>query len=365
MGIVLVLLVSLLAWPGKEQGKELGEIEKQQQERTKTNESSAERASTSGVKKLESFKLTIMHTNDTHTVIDNIARRSSIIKQIREESENNLLLSAGDITSWEIGKKRFDSFANAVFMNHLRYDGMVLGNHEFDLGEGISDHAPLSMYVKNANHPVLAANVDFSQDKFLEPYADYNYTKEPQEGRINKGFVTSSNGEQIGIFGITHYNEVVTVPGDVSFTDYTKAAKESVEQFEIMGVDKIIALTHIGIGHDRTLAKEVPEIDVIIGGHSHVTVNPPNQIGNTLVVQTGEYDTYLGELELVFDEEGIISDYSGKLHKIRGAPELEDTQRVKELFHEEAKAGNLNYEEFIGKLIERGVLEKYQIFWNK
>ncbi|WP_422123968.1 bifunctional metallophosphatase/5'-nucleotidase [Planococcus sp. X10-3] len=265
------------------------------------------------------FEITLIHNNDSHSVHDNIARTATLVEEIRKANDNTLLLSAGDVTSWNIGAKREDAIANAFFMNHFGYDGMVLGNHEFDLGEGIVNHEALGNYIKDSAYPVLAGNVDFSRDEFLEPLADYSYSDEPVEGRINKGYTITVGEEQIGIFGITHYKDVVTVPGDVSFADYTETAKEAVAHFESQGINKIIALTHIGIGNDRRLAEAVPEIDVIIGGHSHVTTSPPNKIGDTLVLQTGEYNTYLGELKLAFDEKGKISDHQGKLHKVAEA----------------------------------------------
>lgn len=362
LAAIMVGFTAFLMWPQKDQSEGLGDAEAPERNETASSGAESDEYPEPEPVEPEPFELTLIHTNDTHTVMDNIARRASLIEDIREASTHHLLLSAGDVTSWEIGRKAQDSLANAVFMNHLDYDGMVLGNHEFDLGEGVLDHGPLSTYVKHAAHPVLGANVDFSQDPFLEPFADYSYTDEPVDGRINKGFVQTVGDEQVGIFGITHYNEVVTVPGDVSFADYTEAAKQAVAHFESIGIDKIVALTHIGIGHDRTLAKEVPGIDVIIGGHSHVTTNPPNQIGDTLVVQTGEYDTNLGELNVVFDEEGKIAGHSGKLHPTKNADIHPDTARVQELFNEATALGIISYEDFIGHVIKAGELDTYEAF---
>ncbi|MGX7594983.1 bifunctional metallophosphatase/5'-nucleotidase [Planococcus plakortidis] len=357
LAAIMVAFTAFLIWPQKDQSEGFGDTDAPDRKETAASDPDPDE-----LPEPEPFELTLIHTNDTHTVMDNIARRASLIEEIRRANPHHLLLSAGDVTSWEIGRKAQDSLANAVFMNHLDYDGMVLGNHEFDLGEGIIDHGPLSTYIKHAAHPVLGANVDFSQDAFLEPYADYSYTEEPADGRINKGFVQTVGEEQIGVFGITQYKEVVTVPGDVSFSDYTQAAKQAVAHFETIGIDKIIALTHIGIGHDRTLAKEVPGIDVIIGGHSHVTTNPPNQIGDTLVVQTGEYDTNLGELKVVFDKEGKIIDHSGKLHPTKNAEIHPDTACVQELFDEALALGIVSYEDFIGHIIKAGELDTYEAF---
>lgn len=362
---LLIALAAFLVWPDNDESAGFGDAEAPDEtESAASNNQEADESAVSdaAITEPEHFELTLIHTNDTHTVLDNITRRASLIENIRESTENNLLLSAGDVTSWEIGRKAQDSLANAIFMNHLGYDGMVLGNHEFDIGEGVVDHGPLSIYVENAAHPVLGSNVDFTGNEHLEPLADYSFTDEPVDGRINKGFVQTVGGEQIGIFGITHYNEVVTVPGDVTFSDYTESAREAVAHFEAQGINKIIALTHIGIGHDRTLAEEVPGIDVIIGGHSHVTTVPTNEIGDTLVVQTGEYDTFLGELNVVFDEDGQIVDHTGKLHATAEADVKPETERVQELFTEALSLGIISYEDFIGHVIEAGELETYEAF---
>ena len=149
---------------------------------------------------------------------------------------------------------------------------------------------------------------------------------------------------------------MVTVPDNVSFQITPKRPNKP------SPISKRLALIHIGISHDRTLAKEVPSLDVIIGGHSHVITNPSNQIGDTLIVQTGEYDTNLGELNLVFDEKGKNVGHSGKLHSIKNADIHPGTVRVQELFDEATALGIVSYEDFIGYVIKAGELGTYEAF---
>ena len=190
LAAIKIDFTSFLMWPQKDQIEGLREAEVP--ERNETASSGAESNESPKPVEPEPFELTLIDTNETHTVMNNISRSASLIEDIREASTHHLLLSTKDMTSWEIGRKAQDSLANAVFMNHLDYDGMGLDNHEFDLGEGVIDHGPLSTYVKHAAHPVLGANIDFSQDPFLEPFTDYCYTDEPVDGRINKGLCKQS-----------------------------------------------------------------------------------------------------------------------------------------------------------------------------
>lgn len=342
-----IVLAAVLMLPKKEQGVNI-------EEELYSTESHRKNIAFKPVER-KPFEITLIHSNDSHSVLENVDRSASLIEEIRDANENSLLLSAGDVTSWEIGKKAEDALANAFFMNYLGFDGMVLGNHEFDLGEGIWNHEALGNYITDSAFPVLASNVDFSKDEFLRLLADDQYTDKPVNGRINKGYTHTIGREEIGIFGITHFKEVVTVPGDVSFRDYTEAAKEAVAHFEALGIDKIIALTHIGIGNDRRLAKAVPEIDVIIGGHSHVTTSPPNRIGDTLVLQAGEYNTYIGELNLVFDLEGKISEHTGKLHNVAEAVQHTETKELMEIYNQALAAGISTYEGLVEFALESGV----------
>ena len=89
------------------------------------------------------FNLTIMHTNDTHANLDNVAKTVTLVKQIRAENPNNLLLDAGDVFSGTLYFNEFLGQADLAFMNLMQYDAMTFGNHEFDLGDGKDGHAGL------------------------------------------------------------------------------------------------------------------------------------------------------------------------------------------------------------------------------
>ncbi|MDF9298541.1 5'-nucleotidase C-terminal domain-containing protein [Geobacillus stearothermophilus] len=265
------------------------------------------------------FKLTVMHTNDTHAHLDNIARRITAIKQVRQEKPNSLLLDAGDVFSGTLYFNEFNGLADLEFMNLAGYDAMTFGNHEFDKGTAI-----LANFVKGAKFPFVSANVDFSKDENLKVSFRNEISSNPENGKIYNGIIKEVNGEKIGIFGLTTAEtKNISSPGeDVVFEDYIEEAEKAVEAFEAQGVNKIIALTHIGFNdgggdNDLTLAKEVEGIDVIVGGHSHDKLVEPvvDKTGEepTVIVQANEYSKYLGTLDVEFDENGKVVGYAGKL----------------------------------------------------
>lgn len=276
------------------------------------------------------FNLTIMHTNDTHANLDNVAKRVTLVKEIRKAKPNNLLLDAGDVFSGTLYFNAFEGAADLEFMNLMKYDAMTFGNHEFDLGSGEEGHKSLGEFVGGADFPFVAANVDFSKDEYLAGYENNTYTAEYENGEIYNGVIKEIDGEQIGIFGLTTEETVdISSPGEVSFTNYIEAAEEAVAAFEAEGVNKIVALTHIGFDdsveydNDQLLAEAVEGIDVIVGGHTHVKLGEPfvysKRAEPTVIVQANEYNKFLGQLDVTFNEDGVITSHQGQLHDVAKA----------------------------------------------
>ncbi|WP_234402340.1 bifunctional metallophosphatase/5'-nucleotidase [Oceanobacillus damuensis] len=275
------------------------------------------------------FDLTIMHTNDTHANLDNIAETVTAVNEVRAEKADSLLLSAGDVFSGTLYFNEFLGQADLQFMNLMGYDAMTFGNHEFDLGSTPEGHQGLVDFIEGAQFPFVSSNVDFSQDeKFTGLFSDL-ISSEPEDGKIYNGIIKEVDGQKVGIFGLTTAEtESLSSPGAISFSDYLEEAEKAVEAFEGQGVDKIIALTHIGyddnaaVDNDLTLAAEVDGIDVIVGGHSHTALTEPAVVtadGNgeekdpTVIVQAGGNNSYLGVLDVQFDENGTVIGQAGEL----------------------------------------------------
>ena len=121
---------------------------------------------------------------------------------------------------------------------------------------------------------------------------------------------------------------------DVEFTDYINEAKAAVKSFEKQGVNKIIALTHIGLNdgggdNDLTLAEEVEGIDVIVGGHTHVKLTEPILVEAgkepTVIVQANEYGNFLGTLDVKFNKNGRVIEYAGELLDMKNFQDDQDS----------------------------------------
>ncbi|MCG7336475.1 5'-nucleotidase C-terminal domain-containing protein [Sporosarcina sp. ACRSM] len=283
------------------------------------------------------FSLTVFHTNDTHANLTTTAERAALVKKLREEKPYNVLLDAGDVFSGTLYFNEFQGQADLAIMNYLGYDAMTFGNHEFDLGGSSEGHKALADFVKGAKFPFVAANVDFSADTQFDGLQTKDISSEAEEGKIYDGIIKEVNGEKIGIFGLTtEETKDISSPEKVTFTNYITEAKSAVDAFEKAGVNKIIALTHIGfndsdkVDNDILLAQNVPGIDIIVGGHTHVKLEEPHVINKdtepVVIVQANEYNKFLGQLDVTFDEKGVIKDYSGVLHAVGGEDANKDEQ---------------------------------------
>ncbi|MBU8881141.1 5'-nucleotidase C-terminal domain-containing protein [Bacillus sp. FJAT-29790] len=294
----------------------------------------------------ENFTLSIMHTNDTHAHIDNVAKRITAIKEVRAEKPASLLIDAGDVFSGSLYFNEFKGQADLAFMNYIGYDVMTFGNHEFDLGSSPDGHKALAEFVKNAKFPFVSANVDFSKDELFNGLNQVGtIATQPKDGMIYSGIIKEVNGEKVGIFGLTTEETAdISSPGKVEFQNYIEKAKEAVQAFEKQGINKIIAVTHIGfddnpeIDNDLDLAMHVDGIDIIVGGHSHTQLNEPVVIGKdsngkakdpTVIVQAFQYSDFLGTLDVEFDKDGKIVGQAGQLIKV--ADKTEDPEAAKML----------------------------------
>ncbi|MFD2442755.1 5'-nucleotidase C-terminal domain-containing protein [Bacillus sp. CGMCC 1.16607] len=270
--------------------------------------------------------LTIMHTNDTHANAARFAKRATAVKEVRAQKPNNLLIDAGDVFSGTLYFNEFQGQADLELMNYLGYDMMTFGNHEFDLGASPDGHKALSEFVKKAKFPFISANVDFSKDALFNGLQNRGTVAEKIEnGQIFDGIIKVVDGQKVGIFGLTTAETAgISSPVNVTFSDYVKESERMVQEFKKLGVNKIIAVSHLGyddnvaFDNDLELAKKVEGIDVIIGGHTHTKLAEPTVISEgkqepTIIVQAYEYGQALGTLDVTFDYYGKITGHAGKL----------------------------------------------------
>lgn len=263
----------------------------------------------------EPFSLTIMHVNDTHARVDKFPRLKTAVDTLRAESENHLLLHAGDVFSGTLYFTIFEGLADLEMMNAIGFDTMTFGNHEFDKGP-----EALEKFVKDAQFPFVSANIDFSKDPILNKYFHTTIVEagEGNSGNIYPAIVKNINGELVGIFGLTTEDTPsIASPGEhITFLDVKQAAEETVQRLEDLGINKIIALSHLGYTVEHQLAQEVDGIDVLVGGHSHTELPEGVLVEKdepTVIVQSGENLNNLGKVQVIFDENGVVQDYEATL----------------------------------------------------
>jgi len=267
----------------------------------------------------EELYFCILHTNDMHSellphspavdyhpekedpAIGGFARLATAVDEIREnkmrEGEPVLLFDAGDF----LGGGPFawlalnGSAAELTIMQEMGYDAVTIGNHEYDYGPEV-----LAQYLLQAGYPeahqetlVLASNTEAPSDHPLAARGLYR----------NAGMFELENSLKVGVFGLIGKDAILVIgeTGDVQFLDQHETARQAVDELEEQGADVIVAITHSGVDEDQELAREIPGIDVIVGGHCHTALYKPVLQGATIIVQAGSLGEYLGRLELAYN----------------------------------------------------------------
>jgi 5'-nucleotidase / UDP-sugar diphosphatase len=254
--------------------------------------------------------LTVLYTNDVHghpvkfsnlsvPDVGGLPARASLVKEIRSKNKNVLLLDAGDLNTGQAVSNFFKAKPDILGYNHMGYDAMVLGNHEFDNPIHI-----LKRQMDLAKFPFLSANVKTRNgDHLAIPY-------------IIKQF----NGFKVAVFGLTTTEATVTgnpdYIRDLIFEDEIETAKKLVPYLRKYA-DLIIALTHLGIyeGSNRgskRLATQVRGIDLIVDGNTDtkleapLVMNAPDSTHQTLIVQAWHWGLVLGKIDLWIRQKKVV-----------------------------------------------------------
>ncbi len=262
-------------------------------------------------------KISIVHTNDTHgRLFDSdesgaslgFAKITTLIKQVKEENPNTLVLDAGDAFQGMPIVNISKGEGMIPILEAAGYDAMTVGNHEFDFGF----EALQNLYSKMTKIPMVSANIyKESGERVFKPY-----------------IVKETGGVKVGIFGLTTPETTYISHPDntkgLTFMDAIESARNMVAELSSQA-DIIIALTHLGVEGDHTsikVAEQVEGIDLIIDGHSH-TALPYGfiEVNGTMVVQTGEYTKNAGLVELEIQDKKIVR---------KSAALLPDSEDIKE-----------------------------------
>jgi 5'-nucleotidase len=270
-------------------------------------------------------KLVILHSNDVHSRIDpfpdndkkfpgmgGMANKAAIIKKIRSEEDNVLLLDAGDIFQ---GTPYFNFYGGELemkLMSEMQYDAGTMGNHDFDAGiDGFVKQLP------HATFPILVANYDF--------------TGTALENKIEQYKIFQKKNIKVGVFGLGIELKGL-VPEKlyekIQYLDPVEKAKEMVAILrDKEKCDYIICLSHLGYQYkddkisDVKLAAQTEGIDLILGGHTHTFLDAPVIYKNfadkeVLINQVGWAGVWLGRVDIFFEKKRTKKWHSGKPVKV-------------------------------------------------
>jgi 5'-nucleotidase len=240
----------------------------------------------------------ILHTNDIHghltgwrgwegdlkdRQIGGLDRLAGAISQVRKDHPDDLLLlDAGDLLGDTMIADLTKGEALLAVLNRLNYDAMTIGNHEPDFGGAV-----LRKRAGEAKFPFVAANLEEPPDGklLLKPY-----------------LIRTVGGVQVGVLGLAYPETARTTAAknveDLKFTEPVAAVKRYLPKMREDGAEIALVLSHLGLGGDKQLAESVPDLDVIVGGHSHNRMTEALRVGRTLIVQAGAHGSDLGRLDL-------------------------------------------------------------------
>ncbi|WP_421593836.1 5'-nucleotidase C-terminal domain-containing protein [Shinella sp. M27] len=303
---------------------------------------------------LADYELNILHINDLHSRIEainkfdstcsaeeegkgecfgGVARLKAAIDAQRQalSGKNVLLLNAGDNFQGSLFYTTYKGAAEAEFLNLMKFDAMTVGNHEFDDSED-----GLAAFLDKVQFPVVTANVAAGASSKLGD-------------RIKPFIVLDQGGQKIGIVGaVANDTAELSSPGpNVLIGDDVADITAAIGELKKQGVNKIIALTHVGYPRDLAAIAKIPDVDVVVGGHTNTFLSNtsdkaegpyPTLVDNpggykVPVVQAGAYTKYLGDLKVVFDDAGVVKEASGEpiLIDSKIKPDEAVLARIKEL----------------------------------
>ena len=277
----------------------------------------------------KSKQLDVLFTHDTHshlnsfsTIVDGeqkevggFAKLKTLIDEKKKENPDTLILDGGDFSMGTLIQTVYDTEAAELRMlGYLGCDVSTFGNHEFDYrSKGLADMLTVAKNSGETVPSLVVCNVDWDS---MEKAGLSEGQKQIQSAFENYGvkdYVIVQKGDVkiavVGVFGVDALKCAPTC--ELLFKDPVESVKKTVEEIKKNEtVDMIACVSHSGTwedekkSEDEILAKEVPDLDLIISGHTHSELKEPIQHGNTYIVSCGEYGRNLGLLSMTQKQDG-------------------------------------------------------------
>jgi 2',3'-cyclic-nucleotide 2'-phosphodiesterase (5'-nucleotidase family) len=247
----------------------------------------------------DEVEVVIISTNDIHGHFDHLAKLSTFVKETRAQHKNVIVVDAGDRFTGNPFNDYFEKnqFPIVDLMNYIGFDVLVLGNHEFDFGVDL-----LNERIKESNGATIMANIDLKSSglKGVKPY-----------------HIVKKEGVKVAFLGLCNVEKLTGIPAvlakkveGITFFDPIETAMKFRHLREKSNV--FIALTHIGIFEDRVLADSMPELDLIISGHSHSVLHKPEVINGVPIIQAERHGHMVGKT-IIRLEKGVVTSISYEL----------------------------------------------------
>jgi 5'-nucleotidase len=269
--------------------------------------------------------LTILHTNDVHSRLDpfpmdgsrnagrgGVARRVTLVNQIRQEQPHVLLFDAGDMFQGTPYFNLYNGEPEILAMNRLGYDAGTIGNHDFDAG-------------------IQNMKTQFAKARFPFLIANYDFTNTPMDGQTKPYVVFKKAGVRVGVFGLGIQPKGLIADamyGEMRYLDPVEMATDMARRLrQDERCQYVICLSHLGYQYadqtisDRALAAKTRNIDLIIGGHTHTFLDAPVTVSNLdqqpmLINQVGFGGINLGRIDLRFEPDAATTS-AGKAVPVR------------------------------------------------
>ena len=271
----------------------------------------------------------IVFTHDTHshlntftTMVDGLetelggfARMNTLIEAQRAHPPDTLVIDGGDFSMGTLIQTVFETQAAELRMlGYLGCDVTTLGNHEFDYrSKGLANMLTSAQASGDAVPAMVVCNVDWDtmeaegltegQQRLKDAFTAYG---------VSDYTVLEKGDVDIAVVGVFGKDALACAPTcELKFEDPIEAVKQTVADIKANeDVDMIVCVSHSGTWEDESksedelLAKAVPDLDLILSGHTHTEIEKPIQHGSTYVVSCGEYGKNLGELTLTQQADG-------------------------------------------------------------
>lgn len=281
-------------------------------------------------------KLTVLHTNDLHGRVEQLARISTLVSEIRQQTNADgrtcFYFDCGDCEDTRLIESTLTKGASMDALLHAAgCDAVALGN-AVPIRYGYQAIADLA---KAFSKPILCANLLDENSQTIAGLQPYRIIK---VGGIQIGLIglTANITSYAGIFHIHNPEPKTILP-------------ELIAKIRAKGVKTIFLLSHLSSTVDVELARSIPGIDLILGGHDHKVLYPPIEESGCIVAQTGQYGEHLGRLDLEIDSvSGKIVHYQARLLDVNS--ELQMNENVLQALEREKERAQEMMKTVIGRV---------------